>query len=441
MENTKIKQPYIFVLLHGFKGNPELLNPIEKLIKTLYENTLIIKPKIVSSIFSSTHTSDIINNLLVEVDNAWNKFKDNQPKVILVGHSMGGVFARKLYICAWARKDNPLIEKNIHADIEKDWAPHVERIVLLAGINNGWELNFHLNFKTAAIIKLFSPFAYLLDLAGRKPMIYKLRKGGTFITQLRLQSIKMQNSPSIRNKAKAFFIQLLGTVDDLVSPDDNNDLIAGGDFVYLDVSYSSHRSIIEIDEPTEATMDGKKTTIGCLRKEKITNALINSKDTLSIGQIQNRETTKIVPDEKVTDVVFVIHGIRDDGYWTRKVAQRVLLKAKEKQAEIKKLDPQAIVPMFETETSSYGYFPLLHFALPNSRREKVEWLMEQYAENQAKYPNARFSYMGHSNGTYLLAKALDKYEACEFKHVLFAGSVVNQKYDWNAKIVAKIRGD
>ncbi len=69
-----------------------------------------------------------------------------------------------------------------------------------------------------------------------------------------------------------------------------------------------------------------------------------------------------------------------------------------------------------------------------TRRSKVEWLMDQYTENLALYPNADFSFVGHSNGTYLLAKALLEYPACKFKNVVFAGSVVNKNYDWGTLV-------
>jgi pimeloyl-ACP methyl ester carboxylesterase len=122
--------------------------------------------------------------------------------------------------------------------------------------------------------------------------------------------------------------------------------------------------------------------------------------------------------QEVTDVIFVIHGIRDLGYWTHKIARRVLALGKTANR------------VFESETSSYGYFPMLSFLLPGRRRAKVEWLMDQYAEAKALYPNAKFSYVGHSNGTYLVAKALHDYPCCRFHRLVFAGSVVNTGYDW-----------
>jgi pimeloyl-ACP methyl ester carboxylesterase len=56
--------------------------------------------------------------------------------------------------------------------------------------------------------------------------------------------------------------------------------------------------------------------------------------------------------------------------------------------------------------------------------------MVKYAEALARYPNAKISYVGHSNGTYLLAKALEIYPCCYFENVVLAGSVVSQGYPW-----------
>ena len=56
--------------------------------------------------------------------------------------------------------------------------------------------------------------------------------------------------------------------------------------------------------------------------------------------------------------------------------------------------------------------------------------MDQYTEARVRYPNAKFSYVGHSNGTYLVARALRDYAAAKFARIVFAGSVVRCDYDW-----------
>jgi hypothetical protein len=42
--------------------------------------------------------------------------------------------------------------------------------------------------------------------------------------------------------------QLLGSVDDFVAPQDNVDLVSGGDFIFLDVPYSGHSNVIELHD-------------------------------------------------------------------------------------------------------------------------------------------------------------------------------------------------
>jgi pimeloyl-ACP methyl ester carboxylesterase len=133
------------------------------------------------------------------------------------------------------------------------------------------------------------------------------------------------------------------------------------------------------------------------------------------------DTVPPKPSEDTKNVVFVIHGIRDRGYWTKKLARKI----KEHGG-----DPGT----FQSITASYGYFPMLPFVLPWRRREKVQWLMDQYAETRAIYPNAEFHYVGHSNGTYLVAAALEKYRAARFKRIVFAGSVVRTNFDWSRLI-------
>jgi hypothetical protein len=81
-------------------------------------------------------------------------------------------------------------------------------------------------------------------------------------------------------------------------------------------------------------------------------------------------------------------------------------------------------------TPTYGYFAVLPFMLPWIRRKKVEWFMDQYVAIKAQFSNAEISYIGHSNRAYLAARGLRDYAGVVFKHVFFAGSVVQRDYDW-----------
>jgi hypothetical protein len=71
--------------------------------------------------------------------------------------------------------------------------------------------------------------------------------------------------------------------------------------------------------------------------------------------------------------------------------------------------------------------------------------MDDYTGALAKNPKADIHFVGHSNGTYLLANALRNYATFKVNRVVFAGSVVRRDFPWdeyhNAGRVEKIRND
>ena len=76
------------------------------------------------------------------------------------------------------------------------------------------------------------------------------------------------------------------------------------------------------------------------------------------------------------------------------------------------------------------------FLLSLRRQENVCWFVDRYTEELAlaSNPDVRVSFLGHSNGTYLLAKGLSDYGQLRFHNVVFAGSVVPQAFPWNEMI-------
>jgi alpha-beta hydrolase superfamily lysophospholipase len=65
------------------------------------------------------------------------------------------------------------------------------------------------------------------------------------------------------------------------------------------------------------------------------------------------------------------------------------------------------------------------------RRDAKYWFLEKYAEIGVLYPDAPISYVGHSNGTYIAANALECSKMVRLDRVLFAGSVVRADFDWS----------
>jgi hypothetical protein len=203
-------------------------------------------------------------------------------------------------------------------------------------------------------------------------------------------------------------VQLLGTRDDFVSAADNVDFYAGRLFYYREVPDTGHRDVIQFSGPQ-----------GAGRRQRFTQALSATREVL---KQESDFDPGFSPDPKVDQVIFVMHGIRDFASWTENMANVLQAEAAKNKLNIRVI------------TSGYGYFPMGEFLLFSERQKNVRWFMDQYTTARALYPNARFEYLGHSNGTYLLASALLEYRACRVERAVFAGSVMRRDYPWDELI-------
>lgn len=385
-------------------------------IRKIFKTAGVLVPKLPFHLGSFVDPNDVVQEIIKEID-CWCD-KTPYEKIIIVGYSAGGLVARKVYVVACGEPPNAPFELTIKQKQPSAWMGKVDRLILLAGMNRGWQISYHMNMWRAISWQIgVILLRFIAITIRREPLILSIRRGAPFITQLRIQWIKMREKAQenaqrgAHEGGDALTIQLLGSIDDFVAPADNVDLVSGGDFVYLDVPHSSHITITQMDD----------SSAGHERTRVFRRALTQSADDLMAGSILPQDDPRQSPDYKKSDVVFVVHGIRDEGYWTQKIARKVILLSR---------SPNSAKD-FAAETASYGYFPMLPFLFSWKRREKVEWLMDQYAEMVARYPRARFHYVGHSNGTYCLAKALELYSSCRFERVVFAGSVLRRSFNWS----------
>lgn len=471
------------IALHGMRMEAEKLTPLANTILKApgYEDTRVLVPTLPFSVLSTARAEDITACLLDIVDREWQAKKTTgQPyrSVLLVGHSMGSLFARKLYAVARGELESAPFENSLRGALgfseeskvpvpPREWAGAVDRIVLLGAINRGWSVDHHMPLLRMAQMHAGLAFHRLVQaIGGPLFTVMATRKGAPFVTQLRLQWLEMtdcaEREPAARqtntsaaaaaivapqagataasetlvdttgNRCRGGYLgpvapvaQLLGTQDDLIPPGDGIDPVTGIHFKYLEVPQSNHSEVVEM---------GGDTTVAKLRADVLLQAL-------KPGAVPSSVTPELVaargaPDFDVKHVVFVMHGIRDEGFWTERLAARVRTKLLEQPAC--KDNPSCKVKL---EVSSYGYFPMLSFLKPGSRNEKVEWLMDRYAQARAQYPNAKFYYVGHSHGTYLLKEALDNYESVRFERVALAGSVLRTDQDWPALLKSgRVRG-
>ena len=407
----------LVVILHAFRGGPDYLASVAQHVHTLFPDADQYLPQLPCHLFSRADPEEIAKTQLHAIDQIWEDKEGGYASIIFVGHSIGGLLARRIFLLKSAqeasgrpRQDTPF------------WAEKVDRIVLLAGMNRGWSAGHHLSLASYVQWKIGTGIAAVLGPVGKAPfLIMSIRRGAPFITRLRVEWIQAGNRAAASGGTLPMTVQLLGSVDDMVAPSDNIDLVSGRGFHYLDVPYSGHASVVRLDDETPVTdRTGAPSTAGNERRKVLSTALTADAKTLDDAGYIPSDRPLNPQNREITDVVFVIHGIRDVGHWTQKIARAIMSRHKETHGVIR----------MASETSSYGFFPMLPFLLPWERRRKVEWFMDQYAEALAEFPGAAFSFVGHSNGTYLLARALRDYPFCTFRNVVFAGSVVRSDYDW-----------
>jgi len=426
----------LVIVLHG--ATRAGVADVVQAVKTARPNAEVIAPPLAElREFRSTASPQSLAMRVADViDAVWEKCGGRYERIVIVGHSAGGMIARKVVILACGEVALRNSKGQLHtaapfeAEIKRfangrPWAQKIERLMLLAGLNRGWSVEGAKDWVRAMWFSLGHVLAECIHLfRGRYPTFFDFRSGSRFMVQTRLQWLALIRSGV---RSDLFTVQLVGTLDDVVPLADavDFDVELSGDgksFRLLELPCSNHGTALNMTPPAHNSEEQNEPP-AVTRWRRFVDALTKSPGELerapgAISRDHLADALPPKPDLAVSDVVFVMHGIRDKGFWTQKVARQIKLFAEAAKTDIRSM------------TASYGYLALLPFTLPWVRRRKVEWLMDRYTEIKAQYPNADLSYVGHSNGTYLAAAALQNYPAARFKRIVFAGSVVPRDYDW-----------
>lgn len=106
-------------------------------------------------------------------------------------------------------------------------------------------------------------------------------------------------------------------------------------------------------------------------------------------------------------VVILIHGIRDYALWQANI-----------RAELSSL--------FTVESTNYGRFDLIRFILPvkHFRNRAIQTVWKQIRDIRRQYPTARYSFVAHSFGTYVLAHIIANEFDFVAERLVFCGSVL-----------------
>jgi alpha-beta hydrolase superfamily lysophospholipase len=492
--NAKI----LVVILHSFSSGRETLADLISVVrKELGDTVDVFAPTLpYGRPLDSTGAGATVVNLVGELDAIWeSKSGDKYAKVIFIGHSLGGVLARRVFLAGSLNppdySDGFKIRDELWDAISKqrgeeknlpcEWAPRVDRLILLATWDKGWTISDRTSWFYSIGLNLLGLWGRVTELLGRRESaqgrtMLDMRKGSVFVSQTRLvwmayrrwhnqklrdcynasAPVTYLDPPPAGQSTSPLVVQIIGAKDNFVSPQDQVDLDVEA-IEWRDGEFeSSHKKyfLMEMADTDHGGVVDFSNALGrrsgfLLTKVKDPAEVLEKRrkifrDALMLDASE-LETLSENPsfyfdrqaqlDPRVKDVVFVMHGIRDDGYWTHRIALHV------KEADGNQLtgdgneEPERR-PLVSC-TPTYGYFPMGAFVMPWIRRQKVEWFMDLYVEMRSRFPLAKMHYVGHSNGTYLAADSLARYPAARFGQIYFAGSVVNANFKWAEHIRAQ----
>jgi len=360
-------------------------------------------------------------------------------RIVLVGYSSGSLLARRVFCLAHGMGEDGTFQFEA-----EEWAPKISRLVVLAGITRGWEYSSaspaHVRFTSPLLFGLARIVGWIKSLKGEPggdPFIWQIRRGSPFIVSTRIQYVRvidalrresLDSSDELTANGVPSTVFLLGARDEYISPADCTELGPRDEFAYVELPGCKHSDVIRFDRKDansrillDRVVDAISLGFDNLLKKPWALPPSDIDDYLDPMDLSDNSQSIASRADLVDHAVMVVHGIRDNGFWTKRVAREIKTLARISGENVRSPSP------------SYGYFSMWDFIKPGGRRNATYWFMERYAEVCSRFPNADISFVGHSNGTYIAANALKLCSAIRFKQVVLAGSVVRRDYPWQAR--------
>jgi pimeloyl-ACP methyl ester carboxylesterase len=404
----------LVVLLHGYKHSRNSLRDVQKVLSEQFPTADLMVPTFRSGIFSNARPEDVASELEASIDREF-KARKTYGNIVLVGHSTGALLVRKAFVFGRGHTEDRAGYSSRSAT--NAWTEKVGRIVLLAGMNRGWSISTAPAKLGLASRVLFWAGKSVSRFTGTGLLIRGCERGAPFVANLRLQWLDLSRE-SLQGGRHLEVIQLLGLNDHIVLPEDSKDVAVSQNFIFIKIGQTGHGSIIKLRDRLQ----------GQRRTQALRDALTEHIDVL---RADNTEAP-LQTNDSVERAIFIMHGIRDQGDWTKRLADSI------RTVYVSKYGGK--VAKLVTITPGYGYFPMLSFLLVSDRQKNVRWFVDKYTEIKAEFPKLReIDFVGHSNGTFILASALQRYQTLRVDRVIFAGSVVPQDYDWDDLITIQHR--
>jgi len=343
--------------------------------------------------FTSGPAQAWATRLRAEIDAQWIR-AGGYDDVILSGASLGSLLARQAFVESLGR--DPRYPRSV------GWSDRVSRIVLLAGIGRGIDLDaLPGRWRIIAHVGRFVPFV-------RRSIVYDQTRGSESIAGARIALIRYFGELADRAVTDStvrvpMVVQVLGDRDEVVRREDNIDFDQFPNAYYLDVPRTHHGDIMSFGSSSDSLV----------RYTLIREAFLSPRPT--------HDPHRVVRDfasDSIQRVIFLLHGLRSThDNWVHRLGP--VLRQR--------------LPNAEVVESSYGLTSILGFALPTVRRRERVWLQDQYAEALARHPLATIDVIAHSNGTYVLGESLAHLPSMRFDRVALLGSVLPADYPWHER--------
>lgn len=183
----------LFVLLHGMDRDDADLAQLKNVILENFAGDHVLTVSYPASRWSNAKPLAITAKCVDEIDAEFTRRGgEGYTEVILIGHSLGALIARKICLIAHGICSDYAGEF-LFPPTAKGWANKITRLVLLAGMSRGWKLNPR-NPNTPRRRWLARGFQYATaHIFGRGHLVRAAHRGTPFIVNLRLDWLALAN--------------------------------------------------------------------------------------------------------------------------------------------------------------------------------------------------------------------------------------------------------
>ncbi len=265
-EDQNSRKRVLAVILHGWGGNPKLMQGVADAAKEALEKSSCVRTLVPSlayrNILSLARATSVVMDVLNAIDKEVEKGGEYDC-IFIIGHSIGATIARRVFLVAAGCPPEFSPEQPLRVNA-RPWACKVERIILVGALNRGWEVSDRMSWIYSSLANVCGLLGHMSFVFGTEwaPTIFDFRLGAPFIAQTRLHWLAFcrwgklgmdgENAsvaggpPCFDQISKPLLIHLIGTRDDLVPPQDQVDIAVDMEnYVLIQIPQTGHIDAVD----------------------------------------------------------------------------------------------------------------------------------------------------------------------------------------------------